>query len=271
MKFSERVGFVEPRTIIQKDHIDDALRNLLWQLVLDEVFAHRVLLGNTLRSIWINFFKLPTDSMPIGRTVRGDATYGECINIVRRKFFIYKFWEVYDFIEFCAGIAPEKYDFKNRCNEILKQECSAYRFINDVLTGITSECEIAELESALSIADMYDAPRKHLNAALRLYSQKPHADYRNSIKESISSIESMAIIISGKSKAKLQDALVVLQEKSYLHGAMKDAFLKLYGYTSDAGGIRHAMVEASSVDEKEARFMLVACSAFVNYLIEAAA
>jgi len=42
----------------------------------------------------------------------------------------------------------------------------------------------------------------------------------------------------------------------------------LSGYTSDKGGIRHGLKEEDhNVDIDEARFMLVTCSAFVNYLI----
>ena len=43
---------------------------------------------------------------------------------------------------------------------------------------------------------------------------------------------------------------------------------KLYGYTSDEGGIRHSLLEQSSIDEAEAKFMIVACSAFVNFCIQ---
>lgn len=50
---------------------------------------------------------------------------------------------------------------------------------------------------------------------------------------------------------------------------MKGAFEKLYGYTSDANGIRHAngLGEGDSTFE-EAKYMLICCSAFVNYLKE---
>ena len=42
----------------------------------------------------------------------------------------------------------------------------------------------------------------------------------------------------------------------------------LFGYTSDEGGIRHAEgLFVSEVSFEEAKFMLVSCSAFVNYLI----
>ena len=46
------------------------------------------------------------------------------------------------------------------------------------------------------------------------------------------------------------------------------AFEKLYAYTNNkTTGIRHALMEdTESPGFDEAKFMLVACSAFVNYL-----
>lgn len=40
----------------------------------------------------------------------------------------------------------------------------------------------------------------------------------------------------------------------------------LYGYTSDGDGIRHSLLEEPNLDYSDAKFMLVTCSAFVNYL-----
>lgn len=61
--------------------------------------------------------------------------------------------------------------------------------------------------------------------------------------------------------ATLGDALKLMKDKIY--PAMKGAFEKLYGYTSDANGIG----EGNSTFE-EAKYMLISCSAFVNYLKE---
>jgi hypothetical protein len=48
---------------------------------------------------------------------------------------------------------------------------------------------------------------------------------------------------------------------------LKRGFDSLYGYTSSADGIRHAFSdEKINVGFDEAKFMFVACSAFVNYL-----
>ena len=52
-----------------------------------------------------------------------------------------------------------------------------------------------------------------------------------------------------------------------VHGSMKAAFEKLYGYTSDARGIRHAGdIGGPNSTFEEAKFMLVSCCAFINYL-----
>jgi hypothetical protein len=45
----------------------------------------------------------------------------------------------------------------------------------------------------------------------------------------------------------------------------------MYGYTSDAQGIRHALMDEPNLSFEDAKFMLVSCSAFVNYLIAKAA
>jgi len=47
-----------------------------------------------------------------------------------------------------------------------------------------------------------------------------------------------------------------------------ESFRKLYKCTnSEKEGIRHVLQEVPNLSLTEARFMLIACSAFVNYLI----
>ena len=59
----------------------------------------------------------------------------------------------------------------------------AYRVVGTKIVEITSKEEITAVESA--IKDSTENIKMHLNKALELYSQRPNADYRNSIKESI--------------------------------------------------------------------------------------
>ena len=59
-----------------------------------------------------------------------------------------------------------------------------------------------------------------------------------------------------------------LGNKISIHGALNESFLKLYGYTSDTNGIRHSGIDFKNASAEDARYMLVSCSAFVNYLNE---
>lgn len=113
-----------------------------------------------------------------------------------------------------------------------------------------------------------NASKSHFNRALLLLSNREQPDYRNSIKESISAIESLCKKISGNEKGTLGYCLKTIEEKGHIHPAMKRAFMQLYGYTSDQGGIRHALMDDSEEPTlEEARYMLVICSAFSNYLV----
>ena len=78
-----------------------------------------------------------------------------------------------------------------------------------------------------------------MKKALALYSDRQTPDYANSIKESISAVESMLAHIIGK-EATLSGNLKELDKLGLdLHPAFKDALGKLYGFTSDSSGIRH--------------------------------
>lgn len=45
-------------------------------------------------------------------------------------------------------------------------------------------------------------------------------------------------------------------------------FSQRYGYASDENGIRHGGIDFKDVPSEDAKYMLVSCSAFVNYLIQ---
>jgi len=146
---------------------------------------------------------------------------------------------------------------------------SGYQFINDLLAPITNQDEIESITSCIKKATehKFHGIKQHIDTAISLLSQKPKPDYRNSIKESISALESLVKQISGEETGGLEKALSKLDEKVQFHGAFKAGLLKLYGYTSDEDGIRHPILEEPSVGFDEAKFMLVICSAIINYLI----
>ncbi len=110
--------------------------------------------------------------------------------------------------------------------------------------------------------------RDHIANALAKLSDRRNPDYRNSIKESISAVEAVCRLLSHQEKDELGKTLRILEDKAGLHRALSKGFSAIYGYTSDAEGIRHAMMDASTVQFEDAYFMLIVCSAFVNFLTQ---
>ena len=149
----------------------------------------------------------------------------------------------------------------------MEEENSGYRVINNNVVPITSKEEIKCIEKAQH--SEYESVNIHVAKAVELFSKRPNADYENSIKESISAVESLCCIITDNKKATLGDALKKLETKGVkLHKALQNAMSSLYGYTSDEGGIRHGSIDFVGASSEDARYMLISCSAFVNYLIE---
>ena len=115
----------------------------------------------------------------------------------------------------------------------------------------------------MSHGERFKSAVTHIETALAGLADRASPDYRNSIKESISAVEAMCQIITGDPKATLAKAL----KQIGVHSALEAGFIKIYGYTSDGDGIRHALSNEAAVGADDAKFFLVACSAFVNYLI----
>ena len=274
-KFSQRMGFDPIRDIIQIDYISNELRNSLWSAFhinycespREDYLPYDHILNSLCQRLWIGFFKKPIDTLGF--------SYSEVISEIRNYFFKCEWFDVYNFIEFVAN----NYDsdsinnsFEKMCNSFLKRELSAYRFVDKTLARITDEQEISEIEEAISSADSLTPVSEHLRRSISLLSDKESPDYRNSIKESISAVEAICKAITGDEKATLGEALKKLKANVDIHPALEKAFLALYGYTSDSKGIRHSLglTEESNLDFEDAKFMLVSCSAFINYLKEKA-
>lgn len=279
MRFSERIGKKELKSVLQIESIDEDLKNRLWNSILENFFAK---ISSETKSydqlspkmaisefIWKEFFKKPIDKFPSaplsGRSI------GALIDFIRNWFYKTEWYEIYDFIEFLCDIelkAKLNLNFADSCNKSLKKELSGYRIINNKVVQITKEEEIISIEEALINTDKWSSVNIHLDSAISCLSEKTNPNYRNSIKESISAVEALCKIITGDEKATLGKALSEIETKHKIHKALKSAFSAIYGYTSDSGGIRHALLETdTAIDIDEAKFMLISCSAFINYLI----
>lgn len=161
---------------------------------------------------------------------------------------------------------PSIYDVFNEC---FTREYVGYRFVDKIIVPISDEYEIKTIEDALQ--SKYEPVREHISKANLHLADRDKPDYENSIKESISAVEALCVIILD---AKGRDATLGQLLKKFedrgivIHPALKSSFNTLYGYTSDASGIRHAKnLGGVNSTFEEAKFMLVSCCAFVNYII----
>jgi len=265
-KFSERIGASPPRSL-QLNSMDVPLRNSLWNAIIGCVgLVSSDGWQSLARNSALDFFKWPVDSLP-------DHRFGEeTRTFLRERFYKLQWYEVYDFVEYIVQKCTKqnaRSSAENRFNRVLEGENSAYRFVGGFLVPISNEAEAAEIAKAVEDSDSHGLAgvNEHLTSALRLLGQKPDPDFRNAIKESISAVESICKRLAGDKSGGLEAALAKLSAKTPIHGGLKSAFGKLYGYTSDEQGIRHAMLEEAEVGFDEAKFMVVSCSAFLNYLI----
>lgn len=281
MKFSQRIGIVSADKAIQIGFVDEDLRNSLWSLLIiyywdkfnrqkyddygnRDDYISKSNMNALFNGLWLNFLKKPIDTIP---NYFYDDEYG--LGTLRKYFFNAKWYEVYDFIEFVSNycINGKQDDYLNACNKMFERENSGYRFVDGKIIEISSSDEINEIENAIGKATPYYGVKQHLISAITLMSDKQNPDYRNSIKESISAVESLCKKIAGDENAKFGSVLKTLEKKGQMHPALEKAFTALYGYTSDAEGIRHALMEQSNLNGADARFMLISCSAFINYVI----
>lgn len=283
MIFSERIGKKPIKNKLQIGYVDRDLRNRLWNLLNKyywEIFEKEAHDGHGedwlpgfevgydfLKKLYDEFFKEATDNI----SLRWEYQYKE----IKKRFFNFEWYEVYDFVEYVVDKFPlddvessyrevpsRRERFIEKCNDILEQEASAYHFVGRKISPITSEVEIKEIEKAIEITPM--AVAAHINRALELLSDRRKPDYRNSIKESSSAIESIIKLITGDDKSKLQVQKHKIGEKIEINKIFINIILEIYGYASDVA--RHGKAKEAIVGLEDAVVILVSCSAFINYL-----
>jgi hypothetical protein len=283
--FSKRNN-LKPIKNLQEGSIDDELKNQLWNIINllflnnfinfeysdDQFFKYNSKDYWTAFKIIHHFLKQPTDTLP---KYKRDF-YKDIRDLYFQKF---QWFEVFDFIEFLINLrksddieSNNKIDYDEWFNPELESNNSIYRLVNGLFVKNISESEIESLKEVLNLPNYLKNVSKHIELSIKKLYDRQNPDYRNSIKESISAVEALCVIISprtspkddtlGKSLDKIQN-----QRTIQLHGKFVDGLKKLYGYTNDHDGIRHYLKDDPNSDFEDAKFMLVSCSALCNFLV----
>lgn len=278
--FSERYGYTKPSDIIIREQITPEIQNAIcscydrligWfheyrtydaEAKLDYIELEEYLWTNVLNKRIANFSK--DGSYYIVATTYMESVSHEWYEKLNLIEITIQYLRNYDQKDYRRRVAAR---FTETLNSEFERLHFAYRIINDEIVEINSKEEIQSIERAL-----IEAPsniRTHLSKALELYAQRPTGDFRNSIKESISAVEAWCREKTGAKD--LGGALSNLEKNGInLHPMLKQTFEKLYAYTNQpTTGSRHALMDETekyTPKAEEALFMLVSCSAFINYL-----
>ena len=189
--------------------------------------------------------------------------------IVKADIYGAKWNKVFDFLEFVMRRPTCPHRFSNRINWFLRKSRAAYLVVPDPPTIMPRATEqegdaIVEALTTLDSAGLGGARAHLLQAGERLNA----GDYADAVRESVHAVESVARKLDPKASDNLAPALKALQQHTAVHPALKEGFSRIYGYTSDKGGIRHALLEdEAQVDLEDAVFMIGACASFTSYLV----
>ncbi|MCY4197087.1 MAG: hypothetical protein OXD33_09265 [Rhodobacteraceae bacterium] len=168
----------------------------------------------------------------------------------------------------------QRLQFATKIQALLQKHNAAYRLSIEYnhrfwFFPCESEEHAVAVAQALELLQQgeFEGAKAHLRHAVDHINGGRHAA---AIAESIHAVESVARKIDPKASKSLSPALKSLQDRGLLtHDALCKAFEKLYGYTSNEQGIRHALIDkdAANVDVAESVFMFGACASFAGYLV----
>ncbi|OAJ61486.1 hypothetical protein A6V36_24230 [Paraburkholderia ginsengiterrae] len=265
MRFSQRLGYTKLPESLAPEDMPPELRNSLWNVF--DIWRKDLRQNEKtfLLTVWQAFWKKTGDSMPVDFGPNG-VYYKRAWGEVRNAFFIGQWHYVYDFLEMVMENFDPARKFSTAIDSILRLELAAYRVVNRQFVQVTDGQEMAALQEAISDKGKFASASEHLATSLSLLSNRTSPDFRNSIKESISAVEAMARVVSGDGSATLNKALQVLEKNGKLHPCLKKGYSSLYEYTNDSDGIRHALQDKTDLNADDAKFFLLACTSFVNYL-----
>ena len=184
------------------------------------------------------------------------------------------FNRVLDFLEIAIDEHGRSTEFATAVESLFERHVAAYRLhasgSHCRFFPSSSEAQGRAIERAMETlrdGSMGGATTHLQNAAGHINAGR----FADSVRDSIHAVESAARVLSPEDSRTLTPALSALERAGVLkHPALRSAFAKLYGYTSDEQGIRHPLLESGAADVglEEALFMFGACASFAAYLTE---
>lgn len=168
------------------------------------------------------------------------------------------FGDKMEIVEFlCHCFYKTRHKFGDEINELFNQLMVGYRVKKNEVVPVSSNEELESVEQA-------SKETKHIDIAI---TQLKNLDYPNSIKESLLAAEDVCKEFLGdKSQNTLGKNLSFIKEKYNFSSTVIEVTKKLYDAANSAKDVRHKGNKDLGKDQEEARYFLITCSAFINYL-----
>ncbi len=190
-----------------------------------------------------------------------------------------KWTEFYDFIELVGALlikkeadafidSPDHFkNYQTRVNALFQEDNIGWS-LNDkseLYRQVPKSLAKRIASTEKSLEDRFSAARVHFQKALQYLHQHP-IDEANSIKETVSALESVARVLFPKA-ATLGTAIKLMRKDSRYSGHLVDALEKLYVYSNSTPLVRHGHPETGTPSLEEAELALFVGVAFIRYLI----
>ena len=271
--FSQAEGLEPLPRPLQLGELSEELRSLLWRLIFEELqssSSHPTMTGHRyLEEAWFTILYEKHVELDHLSADEYDNDLDDNVEATKRLITKGAWNKVFDFLQFVMRHRECPYKFSDKIDAILRRARAAYTVIRDgptIMPAATPE-EGAAIRNAFDVLSDggFDGARAHLRASADALNE---GDYAGSVRESIHAVESVARRLNADASTSLAPALRTLEQHIALHPALREGFKKIYGYTSDESGIRHALLEGQAgVDLEDAVFMIGACASFTTYLI----
>lgn len=275
--FSQRYGYDPLPEPMKIEHISDTLRREIFNNV------RRLFLEKEEIAVSVSKDFLGETEDEIDEQIRRINTFGFLSNIQTNKFLFQekfkniiidgKFNSVLDLVEIIVNHRSVPKTFVQRVKNLFEEYAAAY-WLNTSQQPFQfiprSSKEQGETVQK-AIETNREAGMKGASTHLRKAAAKINKrQFPESVRDSIDAVESVARRIDPKASETLGPALNSLEDAGLLkHPDLKEALRKLYHYTCDEQGIRHALLDkdAPDVGLEEAIFMFGACASFAAYLV----
>lgn len=270
LTFSQAQGYEELPTSLKLEELPTAARTHIWNVLYLYIGGAESYIGQEVTGVWKSILREKHalhDYLPMDEWTNSFEYHRRRL---RHSIETLPFNQVFDLIQFILRHPKCPSNFIDVMKRTFESSRLAYTIDEAEPPTIIPAVTDAEGDSIVDAMQTLrraglDGSAAHLRKAAECING---SDWAGSIRESIHAVESVARQLAPQASGTLGPALASLEKHQTLHPALKEAFKKLYGYTSDEQGVRHALLDqpSANVGMDEAVFMLGACASFASYL-----